>query len=266
MYKVNNMDVKKSLVDELIEDKDVDQTIVKSFYLKEELCPDVFVKSGDSHKMIENVRTKLLNASDAFVEYLGVDFFIYDVILTGSLANYNWSEYSDVDLHILMNFEEIGVDIPRFKKIMDQFFKSKKNNWNTNHDIKIKRYEVELYVQDSNEQHHSSGVYSVLNDKWEIEPKLGKVGIDDNIILIKSDEFINTIDDLTLKYQEGDNVIPDIEDLRVRLKKFRQSGLETGGEFSYENLVFKLLRRNGYIEKLFKLKRDIIDKKLSVTQ
>ena len=64
----------------------------------------------------------------------------------------------------------------------------------------------------------------------------------------------------------GDNVIPDIEDLRVRLKKFRQSGLETGGEFSYENLVFKLLRRNGYIEKLFKLKRDIIDKKLSVTQ
>lgn len=260
------MDPKKSLVDELIEDKDVDQSIVKSFYLKDELCPDVWEKKGGSYKMIENVRAKLLEASDAFIEYLGVDFFIYDVILTGSLSNYNWSEYSDVDLHILMNFDEIGKDMPKFIKIMEQFFKSKKNNWNTTHDIKIKQYEVELYVQDSNEVHHSSGVYSVLNDKWLVEPKLGKVGIDDNVILVKSDEFIDSIDDLIDKNKKGVNVIPDIDDLRAKLKKFRQSGLETGGEFSYENLVFKLLRRNGYIGKLLNLKRDIIDKKLSVTQ
>ena len=62
MYKPNFMTTKKSLVDELIEDKDVDQTIVKSFYLKDELCPDVWEKSGDSYKMIEKVRKKLLNA------------------------------------------------------------------------------------------------------------------------------------------------------------------------------------------------------------
>jgi len=260
------MNPEKSLVDELIEDNDVNQTIVKSFHLKDELCPDVWKKTGETYKMIENVRTKLLNASDNFFDYLGVDFFIYDVILTGSLANYNWSEYSDVDLHILLNFDEIGTEIPKFKKIMDQFFKSKKNNWNTNRNVKIKQYEVEVYVQDSNEVHLSSGVYSVLNDKWLVEPVLGKVGIDDNIILHKSEEFIDKIDDLIEKNSDGTNVIPEIDDLRSKLKKFRQSGLETGGEYSYENLAFKLLRRNGYIGKLLKLKRDIIDKKLSVTQ
>jgi hypothetical protein len=62
------------------------------------------------------------------------------------------------------------------------------------------------------------------------------------------------------------DVLPQIEILRKKIKEFRQSGLESGGEYSYENLTFKLLRRNGYIEKLLKLKTDIVDKKLSITQ
>ena len=54
--------------------------------------------------------------------------------------------------------------------------------------------------------------------------------------------------------------------MRKKLKSFRQSGLDVGGEYSYENLTFKLLRRNGYIHKLLDLKTKLTDKKLSVTQ
>lgn len=259
---------KTSLVDELIEDKDIDQTIIKTFYLKDELSSDIFTKDGNLYKMIEGVRNKLLDVANAFVDYLGIDFFIYDVVLTGSLANYNWCDYSDVDLHIIIDFNEVsdGGESPKFKTIVKEFFGTKKDNWNRSHNIKIKKYDVEIYVQDSMEKHISSGVYSVLNNKWLVNPTYGKQGIDDDLILSKGDEYATLIDNLIEKGKSGKDVTSEIDDIKNKLKKFRQSGLESGGEFSYENLTFKLLRRNGYIEKLLNLKRSVADKKLSITQ
>jgi len=148
---------------------------------------------------------------------------------------------------------------------MKEFFDAKKNVWNEKHNIKIKGFDVELYVQDVNEQHISSGVYSVLNGEWIIEPKKENPSIDDRKILEKGEEFAKKIDSITSK-GVNQNVLSQIEDLRKRIKKFRQSGLESGGEYSYENLTFKLLRRNGYIKKLLDLKNNITDKKLSISQ
>jgi hypothetical protein len=48
------------------------------------------------------------------------------------------------------------------------------------------------------------------------------------------------------------------------LKDYRQSGLDKDGEFSYENLVFKFLRRSGYIGKFFDTSNKALDKELSV--
>jgi hypothetical protein len=149
--------------------------------------------------------------------------------------------------------------------IVKEFFDAKKNIWNEKHDIKIKGYDVELYVQDVDEPHVSSGVYSILNNKWVVEPEKKTPKIDDKMILIKGEEYAKKIDNLIKKGKNTD-VIDKIDDLRKKLKSFRQSGLENGGEYSYENLTFKLLRRNGYIEKLLKLKNIITDKKLSLTQ
>ena len=85
------------------------------------------------------------------------------------------------------------------------------------------------------------------------------------MILEKGQEYAKKIDRL-VKMGKTKDVTSEIEGLRKKIKEFRQSGLESGGEYSYENLTFKLLRRNGYIEKLLKLKTDITDKKLSITQ
>lgn len=258
---------KKSLVDELIEDKDIDQRIIQTFYLKDELSSDIFTKDGNSYKMIEGVRNKLLDVANAFVDYLDVEFFIYDVALVGSLANFNWCDYSDVDLHIFVNFDELGNDNNlKFKTIVKEFFDAKKDNWNRTHNIKIKKYDVELYVQDLSEPFFSSGVYSILNNKWLNEPTQGKQGIDDELILSKGEEYASIIDNLVEKSRFGKDVTPEIDDIKKKLMKFRQGGLESGGEFSYENLTFKLLRRNGYIEKLRTLKRSVVDKKLSINE
>jgi predicted nucleotidyltransferase len=247
-----------SLFEELIEDKDEDKKIIKSFKPKDSLSEQIFEGSDGEFSMRDDVRKNLLKISNEFIESLGIEFFIHDIVLTGSLANYNWSNYSDVDLHILIDFKETDYNLDLLK----EFFDAKKNVWNEKHNITVKGYDVELYVQDVDEEHVSSGVYSILNNKWVVEPDKVKSNIDDSMILQKSEEYMKKID---LLIKKG-GPIESIEGLRKKLKEFRQSGLESGGEYSYENLTFKLLRRNGYIEKLLKLKTTLVDKKLSITQ
>jgi len=261
-YILKNKKIHHSLFEELIEDKDLDNQIVKTFKSKESLSNDIFTKSNKGFVMNDDVRKTLLKIADEFIDTLGIEFFIHDIILTGSLANYNWSKYSDVDLHILIDFKETDYDLGLLK----EFFDAKKNIWNEKHEIKVKNFDVEIYVQDVNEEHVSSGVYSVLNNKWIIEPKKDDIQIDDKKIIEKGEEFAKKIDDLIQYSKSNKNILPEIENLRKKIKKFRQSGLDSGGEFSYENLTFKLLRRNGYIEKLLNLKTTLIDKKLSITQ
>ena len=251
-----------SLFEELIEDRVGDEKILKSFESKETLSDNIFETSGKKIVMRDDIRKSLLKIADDFIDTLGIEFFIHDIVLTGSLANYNWSNFSDVDLHIIIDFEDskYGFDL------LKEFFDAKERVWNKKHDIKIKGYDVEIYVQDINQEHVSSGVYSALNNKWVIEPERNNPNIDDRKILEKGEEYAKNIDELIKTSKDNKNVINDIETLRKKLKTFRQSGLESGGEYSYENLTFKLLRRNGYIEKLLKLKTAVTDKKLSVAQ
>jgi hypothetical protein len=251
-----------SLFEELIEDKKGDKKIIKSFKSKDTLSNQIFEGDKGKFLMRDDIKIALLKISDDFIESLGVEFFIHDIVLTGSLANYNWSNFSDVDLHIVIDYKESKYN----SEILKEFFDAKKNIWNEKHDIVIKGYDVELYVQDVNEEHVSSGVYSILHNKWIIEPEQKNPNIDDRMILQKGEEYMKKIDNIIGKGMKGVDVINDIENIRTKIKSFRQSGLDSGGEYSYENLTFKLLRRNGYIGKLLKLKITLTDKKLSVEQ
>lgn len=250
-----------NLAFELSEYTDEDEHIVKTFRNKDTLCLDIFIKENDVYVMDQKIRKRLLEITNNFLDSLGVDFFIHDIVLMGSLANYNWSEYSDVDLHILIDFDEIDTN----KELIKEFFDAKKTLWNEKYNVKIKNFDVELYVQDVNDEFFSSGVYSVLNNQWINTPEKDMTKIDDQKILNKGDQYAKMINDLVAK-SKTENVLPKVEKLKKKLKSFRKSGLESGGEFSYENLTFKLLRRNGYIGKLMTLKNNIIDKKLSITQ
>ena len=250
-----------SLFEELIEDKELDKKIIKSFTSKDTLSDNIFELSGKTYTMRDDVRKRLIEISNDFIESFGVEFFIHDIVLTGSLSNYNWSQYSDVDLHIIIDFDETEYPMDLVK----EFFDAKERVWNEKHEIKIKGFDVEVYVQDLKQEHVSSGVYSILNNKWLVEPERNKPNIDDRMILQKGEHYAKQIDSL-IKKSSKINVLPMIDELRKKIKTFRQSGLEQGGEYSYENLTFKLLRRNGYFGKLLKLKKDITDKKLSITQ
>lgn len=247
-----------NIKEEIIEYTKDDEKIIKSFEVKSELSSDIF---DENMKMRDNVRKKLLEISDKFIEYIGIDFFIHDVTLTGSLSNYMWSEYSDVDLHILVDFENSEYS----SELLKEFFGAKKSTWNNLHNIKIKNFDVEVYVQDVNETHESSGVYSILKNKWVIKPTKEKPKINDKQILDKGDDIRLQYENI-LKLSKTNDVSKQVDALLKKLSKFRKSGLTKEGEFSYENLTFKLLRRNGVIKKLMDLKNTSIDKKLSLKQ
>jgi hypothetical protein len=139
--------------------------------------------------------------------------------------------------------------------------------FNTNHNILIKNFEVELYAQDEKEIHTSSGVYSVLFDKWLTKPDKINVKIDNNVLMNKVKSWTEKIDEVIEDAEEGTDLEESkktIDNLKKKLKNYRGEGLSGDGEFSYENLVFKFLRRNGYIEKLYDFEDKLIDKTLSL--
>lgn len=239
--------------------------IISSFNIQDELNPQIWDETDNgSYRMKDVIRESLLAISNEFIDFLGVDIFISDITMTGSLANYNWSEFSDIDLHIMYDFTEAG----QSKELYKELFKLKKTLFNSTHDIKVKGYEAELYVQDSSEPHHSTGVYSVMFDEWINEPSKEEVTIDENILQEKANQWMDIIDVVieNASDEKLEDAVELIDKVKDRLKKYRSCGLEKEGEYSYENLVFKFLRRNGYIQKLFDFTNELVDKRLSLEQ
>lgn len=245
-----------------IVENEQNEKIIRSFKLKDTLSENIFIKKGESYILKDSIRKKLIKVSDEFIDFLGLDFFIHDIVLTGSIANYNWSTYSDIDIHIIIDMNEVTDD--KFTlELLKEFFNTKRTFWNDKRNIKIENYDVELYVQDTNENHVSSGVYSILNNEWIVEPKIHDIKIDNKKIKEKADFYQKAIDKIESEFKNGKDISKDADKLVKKIIKFRKSGLEKGGDYSYENLTFKLLRRNNYMGKLMKVKNLMIDKKLS---
>jgi hypothetical protein len=250
-----------------------DKKIINSFYLQDELNPDVWIlpnekfmgdPEGQKPKLKPEIRERLLKASKIFIEYLDVDFFVQDIILIGSLVGYNWSEFSDFDLHIVYDPKDFGDE----SELYSELFYLKKTIFNAAHDIRIKGFEVELFAQDVNEKESSVGRYSVLNDEWVRIPEKENFSIDEKTLKDKAKQWMDIIDGVLENAEDEDleDAIELVKKYKDKLRKYRTCGLKKEGEFSYENLVFKFLRRNGYISKLEDFKNKITDKKLSLEQ
>jgi len=239
--------------------------VLKSFHVKDNLNTKVWVEKNEKFVMDDKVREHLLSIAENFIDFLKVDIVVSDIVLTGSLANYNWSDYSDFDLHVIADFEQFDEDkLDLYKEL----FAVKKTLYNDEHDITIYGYEVELYVQDENEVHFSSGVYSVLNDKWLVKPKKEGFHLDEKVLKQKVQSIMTQIDTTIedAKEEPTEKAVERVNRLRKKIKEIRGEGLKEGGEFSYENLAFKFLRRNGYIQKLFDFESDVLDKEFSIEQ
>jgi predicted nucleotidyltransferase len=237
--------------------------VISSFKLNSTLQPKIWVDGGS--RMNPNVRKNLLEIAYQFIDSFGVDVIVSDIIVVGSIANYNWSEYSDVDLHILVEYNQFS---NKLKDMYVEYFDLKKIVFNQKRDIKMFGYDVEVFVEDADMKGVSGGVYSILNDEWITKPTKEKMKVSDEEITNNAKKWMRIIDNL-IKHLEGESIEEinnNIKVIKNKLKKYRVSGLNKSGELGLENLVFKVLRRNGYIEKLYNIPTKVIDKKLSLAE
>ena len=241
------------------EGADPDSVDLSSFIVHDILDRKVW---NSEDKIDPVIRDRLLQIAQDFYEKLGVKAEIKDITLTGSLANYNWSKFSDLDVHILLDYQ----DVDENDELVRELFMQTKSNWNRQHDIKVKGYDVELYVQNVSDPHFSSGVYSLPNDEWVVKPRREDKEIDREAVKQKAASTMDMIDDVQKLFDEGDydGAMEYGEKVRDKIKRFRSSGLEREGEYSFENLAFKVLRRNDYLERLSKLRVDAYDSEMSM--
>ena len=113
-----------------------------------QLNPDLW----EDNNLKLDVKSHLLKISKAFYDTLKINTEVQDIILTGSSANFNYTAASDIDLHILLNFDDVTCE----EEFVQEFFLAKKSIWNNEHNIIIKNREVEVYVQDTKEPHVST--------------------------------------------------------------------------------------------------------------
>ncbi len=212
---------------------------------------------NESEHLRPEVKAKLLEIAADFQEFLGVaDLDVKDITVSGSNAAYNYTPSSDIDLHLV-------VDLPEADRseVFRELFDAKKYQYNDMHNIQIGGFDVELYVQDPSQEHHSQGIYSLMSNNWVSVPKRRKPEIDDVSVRSKAEDLAARIDDAVKS-----NDYQRIADLHKKIKTMRQTGLEQQGEYGSDNLAFKVLRNQGYIKKLIDTRNAARDAELSLQE
>jgi len=239
----------------------------------EEVDPETFEKKPDLHpkfwmagRLKPRISKRLMKIVQGFIDGLDMPapIDIEDIVLTGSLANYNWSKYSDVDLHVVVDFTKIDFNRRLVKKLFDEA----RMRWNELHNITIHGHEVEIYVEDINEVHKSSGIYSIVNDDWVRQPVEGQVDFDYATARKKADA-IETEVNMIEKFADGKPraALKSVERLKAKIRRVRRAGLNSPEqEYSAENIAFKILRREHTLDKLNDMKYDAYDRILSMDE
>ena len=221
--------------------------------------PDLNEMFWYDKKLKSVVRLQLLRIANAFVDFAEISpEAVVDVILVGGNAGYNYTSNSDLDLHIVVDTDKIP-DCD--ENIIADYFKDKKHLWTLTHNITIYGTPVEPYIgTPGTPRKKYQGVYSVMRNQWIQEPSTPKGEIDSEAVEKKTKDYIHRIENV-LQTTNDENVI---RELVKKLGRYRESGLQKGGEYGIENLVYKRLRAGGYIDKLRQYVVHLKDKNLSL--
>ncbi len=226
---------------------------------KETLYP----KFWKNNKLNSIVARKLMQIADDVIKSLDLEEHVEDVVITGSIASYNWHDLSDIDLHIMLDFDKIDDNFDLVKRMLDQT----RINWNKKHNILIDGKEVELYFQHYTEPHEANGIWSLEIGRWLANP----VKLDPEIDIIttekKAEAIARQIEHLFDLFEKDDfkEAYEYADKIKVKIARMRQMGLSDQGIFSPENLAFKMLRNAGYLEKLSALKIEAYDRMMSIS-
>jgi hypothetical protein len=205
------------------------------------------------------VRDKLLEFGYAWAKFAKIpDAIILDIIMTGGNANYNYTSKSDIDVHLVIDRNALGTN----REFVDEYLQDKKVLWTLTHKIKILGYSLEPYAQDNADRYPANqGVYSLKRSRWIQFPNKGDYNWKDDPGLKRKVMFYKKLIDQVIKDKMD---IGAVKDLKDKIKTMRAASIAKGGEFSFENLVFKELRNRGYLDRINRYEQGLKDKALSL--
>jgi len=224
---------------------------------------NLYPKFWNNGKLDPIIARKLMAIADDIIKSLDLGVEIEDVIITGSIASFNWHDLSDVDLHIMLDFEKIDDNFALVKRMLDQT----RINWNKKHNILIHGKEVELYFQHYTEPHEANGIWSLELEKWLAQPVKLNPEIDIKTTEKKAEAIARQIEHLfelfaDKKFKETHEYAGKV---KTKIARMRTLGLSDQGIYSPENLAFKMLRNAGYLEKLSAIKIESYDRMMSLS-
>ena len=230
-------------------------TLVESFLtetlvtIQDELNPVLW----SDNKLRPEIKEKIMELVNEFNSCLDIPLTVLDINIVGSNASYNYTDKSDVDVHIITNFEEYGYPKEFIEAAMNAF----KANFNNKYDVTYGGYNVEVYVEDVKSSPQSNGIYSVVRDEWIKEPiKLQPIDVD---LEPEYSLFVDRINDILNSGSEED-ILRVVDDLYL----LRRNSLVVDGEFGKGNLIFKTIRNDGLLDALKERRVELASKELSI--
>lgn len=236
-----------------------------SFFISEEAITLKYHKTLNKKfwkddELDEAVREKLLEIAAAWQQFARIpSAAVKDIILTGGNANYNYTNNSDLDVHLVVDYDKMDCE----KEMVFDYFMAKKSLWASTHSkISVKGFPVELFAENiGTKRHRGQGVYSLTNKEWIQKPAFENLNFkSDPLLKQKVDFYIREIENAVNGKQDADTA----DELNNKIRTMRGAAIQQAGEFSFENLVFKELRNRGYVEKLSNYLRTKKDKQLSL--
>ena len=234
------------------------KSLFETRYYNKSLNPQLW----NNFMLNQKVRDKLVLIAEDFYRGLELDTPFDDILLTGSMCNFNYNEYSDLDVHIVVDFTQVANN----QKIVTDYFDIKAKFYNDRHDITIKGYDVEIYIQDKNAPLYATAVYSLINNNWLTKPNYNPPLIDDKLVQFKYQTYKSGINEFVKRSQM--NLTPEqaninyqyAKNFKKKISKIRKESLAVGGEFSVGNLIFKQLRNQGDFGRLMDAIAKLYDK------
>ena len=209
----------------------------------------------DHDHLKPQVRGALLRMAEDFIDFVGIPFEVKDIIITGGNVNYTYTKDSDIDLHIVADFDSIECD-----REAAELFDTKRLLYKKQHDLKIQGIPVELYIEDHRTPGVTAGMFSLAQDRWLRKP---------NKVVPKYDQAeLGRQVAFWTKILQHATMTGDLQTCRKALKLlrvYRKKGLATpAGEFSVPNLVYKSLRNDQVIDGMMRLINRLHDQDLSI--
>jgi len=210
-------------------------------------------KLWDGQSLRPEIKSKLLKIAQVFKEFIDLNVPVIDVHITGGQVSYHYTDLSDLDLHLIIDYNKIECD-----QEVEELLDTKRLLFKKQHNIELLGIPVEPGTEDVNRP-TVSAAYSLKTDSWIRSPKNYSGKIDKKEIEKQSEYWGKIIRSILAKKD------PEMAQKCLKMiRKYRKTGLKQTGEYGVENLVYKTLRNTGLIADLTDFVNDSQDQNLSI--